>query len=175
MIDLSNLCNNFLTISGNLNELKQFFLLIDQFLKEKIYQDQNQISSHFENWNNLFQHEIDHYDGLDIDYLDYNFNENITLYFSTDWTPPIEWLKQIALNVNLFFSMFYEESGCDFRGIFLVKNHFSFHHETIWFHDEEKEEDIRWKLLLNQISDQDQKTIKKETGFDIFSLLKSIS
>ena len=131
---MPNWCENSLYISGELNELEDFYL------ENRNYEDEDEDENE-----NEYQ-ELDFYKSVPIpegeDWYSWNIgnlgtkwnvrdslynkyeNENkISYEFLTAWCPPINWLTTTSIKYpNLIFKMEYEEESMGFAGVIEVQD-----------------------------------------------------
>ena len=170
---MPNWCDNTLNISGELNELENFYLENRNYsnednkneeldfyksvpIPENIFIGDLSLQERQTNPNNWYDWNLTNL-GTKWNVSDayYTKNENEIIYeFETAWSPPTSWLEKTANKYpNLIFKMKYCELGCGFAGELVLHGSVIVKHETWdpnekWNYYEENEEEIN-ELIIN--------------------------
>jgi hypothetical protein len=128
---MPNWCSNNLTITGNIDRLRQFRaenvkddgngLTLDFNFVAPLPDDQqeNWYEWQCKNWGTKWTGDVYNVD-ITIFPVD---NPDLTIGFSTAWAPPEPWIEKASLKYpDLNFHLLYEEGGLNFGGYFTAQN-----------------------------------------------------
>lgn len=160
---MPNYCNNYVTFLGDPQELKRCYDLIYVFLSDQFHHSPFMHLS----FDPLQEFAI-HFDRIvyDFDIAPlHESNRSFCLFISTNYAPPLKWIRLVAKQFQLAIQIEYEECGSGFRGVSFFKNDFEFTKESSWDDSTADDDDERWANFYQKFSQNDLQIILDKTGF----------